>query len=591
MKFKIEKEYPILKIVRIFIAALLSSIALTIDFDNIPGQYNIISTIGVVVFIVFYLYIEGKEYEPNKWIMIPAIGTSFFMLIGKSYYIYNSSAMVWGSKVRLLFFFLCMIGLSYLFYHVYLLVYQGLIKLEKPKEISKKLEKIFFGKFSIIKVAGIILLTWLPIIIYSYPGGYCADASYQMQQVLGRYPYDTIHPLVHTLFIGFFMNFGDIVLGSYNRGLFLQILVQSTIMALVMSYSISVLHKRGVNRIYTLIVLCIYCFAPMYCNFASMTVKDSLFNTWILLYFVFLTEMLAENAFKLTVKRSIQIVLSGLGVMLFRNNGPIVVGSAVLGLLIYYIIKKNINLKQKLAMISVYCILPFVLFFIINMSLTNILDANTINGKEFLSIPFQQTGRYIREYGYDITNDEWEQIGKVLDVSQDIGALYDPNISDPLKRAYVEDCTTADVLSYLLTWAKMFFKHPGVYVEAAMNHFYGWFDISLNNAIRYEAYLDIFYPPRWGDKTEHVNAWLADLRANPLTGWLENIGVYVWWMVILTIRLLMSKKKEKVLIFMFPLYMSLLVCMASPACLLHPRYAFPIVFTIPFLTGALLRSK
>ena len=591
MKITIEKKYPILRYLRIFFAALLAAIALTVNFDNIPGQYSILPVIETVVFIIFYLFLESKELEVNHWLWIPSLGTAFFMLVGKSYYYYDSSMMVFGSGRRIVYFVLCMIGLSYLFFHIYLLVYKAFIRLESTGSIPEKAEKFFFGKYSLLKLAGIILLTWLPIIILSYPGGYTGDSSYQMQQVIGRYEYDNIHPLTHTLFLGLFLNLGDNVLGSYNRGLFLQILVQSSIMALVMGYSVKVLYKRGVHKMYALILLGIYCFAPLYSNFASMTVKDSIFNTWILLYFVFLIEMLLDSPEKLTVKNSIQVVLSGLLVMLFRNNGPIVVGSTVIGLVVFYITNKNIKIKKKLTILAMYCVLPFVLFYIISTSLTNILDAHTINGKEALSIPFQQTARYIRDYGYDITEAEWEEIGKVLDISQDLGAIYEPNLSDPMKRAYIEDCTTADIMCYLGVWFTMFFKHPGVYIEAALNHAYGWFDIGLNNSIRYECYLNIFYPPRWGDNTETVEEWFAFLSACPLVGWLENVAIYVWWMVILTIRLLKTKKINKVLIFMLPLFMSLLVCIASPACLLHPRYGFPIVFTVPFLTGILLKSK
>ena len=36
-----------------------------------------------------------------------------------------------------------------------------------------------------------------------------------------------------------------------------------------------------------------------------------------------------------------------------------------------------------------------------------------------------------------------------------------------------------------------------------------------------------------------------------------------------------------------PLFISLLICMASPCFYLHPRYAYPIMFTIPFLLGTL----
>ena len=69
MKITVEKKYPILRYLRIIVASLLSAVALTINFDNIPGQYNIVPVIITAAFIVFYLYIESKKFETTKWLL------------------------------------------------------------------------------------------------------------------------------------------------------------------------------------------------------------------------------------------------------------------------------------------------------------------------------------------------------------------------------------------------------------------------------------------------------------------------------------------------------------------------------------------
>lgn len=572
--------------------AILSVVALTVTFDELPGHYSILKMLGMVCLCCFFIYVEAKNYKSDYVLLIPAFGTAFFYLVGRCFYVYNESLMIWGSKLRCLYFMLCLIGLTYLFYHVYLWISNLFTHLETGGKTYEKLDKFFFSKFCTVKSAVVIWLFWGPVIFYSYPGGYCGDSSYQMQQAIGRYPYNTIHPLTHTLFLKLFLNIGNNILGSYNRGLFLQIIVQSITMALVLGYSIRVLTRFNVNRLYLLFIMAIYALAPLYPNFASMTVKDSLFNTWILLYFVFLAEFIWAKEESITLKRSLQIVTAAVLVMLFRNNGPIVVFCASVGLTVYFASRKDIKKSARFSGILVYAVLPLVLFLIINKSLIYALDADTINGKEVLSMPFQQTGRYARDYADEVTEEEWEAIGRVINNStRFIGYVYDPNISDPLKVLYNNDATAGDVAAYLKVWFTMFFKHPGVYFDAFFNMCYGWFDVGLHNNIRYPGDLSIFYPPRWGDNSENVLNWLDTLDRNPVTGTFNKIGVYVWWMTLVIIYLWKNKERDKNLIFMLPLFVSLLVCIASPACLLHPRYAFPIVFTMPFLTGALIKKK
>lgn len=78
-------------------------------------------------------------------------------------------------------------------------------------------------------------------------------------------------------------------------------------------------------------------------------------------------------------------------------------------------------------------------------------------------------------------------------------------------------------------------------------------------------------------------------RFTPL-GVLENIGLAVWALFFLTAY---QKKhgRGRDALAGIPLWISLLVCMASPGFSGHARYGFPILFSIPFLYGFTMTAK
>ena len=68
--------------------------------------------------------------------------------------------------------------------------------------------------------------------------------------------------------------------------------------------------------------------------------------------------------------------------------------------------------------------------------------------QEMLSIPFQQTARYVKYYGNDVSNGVEKVIRKVLDYDT-IGKNYDPDLSDPVKNTYKQkDEYLKDYLTY-----------------------------------------------------------------------------------------------------------------------------------------------
>lgn len=75
----------------------------------------------------------------------------------------------------------------------------------------------------------------------------------------------------------------------------------------------------------------------------------------------------------------------------------------------------------------------------------------------------QQTARYIRDYGNEVTDDERTAIEKVLDYDA-IAQSYMPELSDGVKQ-YYKNPGKGDLARYMLVWAKMLLKHPVCYFE------------------------------------------------------------------------------------------------------------------------------
>ena len=91
-----------------------------------------------------------------------------------------------------------------------------------------------------------------------------------------------------------------------------------------------------------------------------------------------------------------------------------------------------------------------------------------------LSIPFQQTARYLRDAGDDVTPEEKAAISAILDY-EGLPELYNPNLSDPVKATYDNETGLDELITYFQAWYQMLLRHPDIYVQATMNNLYGYF--------------------------------------------------------------------------------------------------------------------
>ena len=82
-----------------------------------------------------------------------------------------------------------------------------------------------------------------------------------------------------------------------------------------------------------------------------------------------------------------------------------------------------------------------------------------------LSVPFQQTARYLREYPDDVTASEKKAINRILDYDV-LAEKYNPELSDPVKITFrFRDDDNDPKLDgymndYFKAWFAMFRRHP-----------------------------------------------------------------------------------------------------------------------------------
>lgn len=164
----------------------------------------------------------------------------------------------------------------------------------------------------------ILLLGWLPVLLAYYPGIFAYDASNQVMQVIDN-TYTTHHPLIHTILLGTFFKLGQL-LQNNNIGVLLYSILQMGVSALMLSWSITYMIKKGLGVKGYILLLAIYILFPVYPMMSISTTKDILFAAFSLTAVVFFMKV-SDDGDKW---KSAKLLLIGggalVGMMLFRNN-------------------------------------------------------------------------------------------------------------------------------------------------------------------------------------------------------------------------------------------------------------------------------
>ena len=196
-----------------------------------------------------------------------------------------------------------------------------------------------------------------------------------------------------------------------------------------------------------------------------------------------------------------------------------------------------------------------------------------------------------------ITEDERAAIDKVLEYDQ-LEIIYNPLISDRVKATYkIDTVTNADLKRYFVVWGRLFFKYPLSYVRATANQFYMLFYPFLPNDKVYIGFangredvmqnvselsgLDVH--EKMGNKDLLRNYYLK-LYHLPIFSIFCQQAVYILIFLVLLVLGILNRMKAYIYVNI-PMIISFLIILAGPAIQGHPRYAFPIIYSVPVLVA------
>ena len=359
--------------------------------------------------------------------------------------------------------------------------------------------------------------------------------------------------------------------------------MQYILLGIALANIINFMKKLKVPYWIKVLSLLLFALSPTIAVCSVQVNKDVIFASLIILYVIRLYELIkSSNNKKLTIKNCIGIIILSLLVCLFRNNG---IYAIVLSLPFVAIIDK-LNRKQILIS-SITVLIIYQLIISVILPLFKIPNSGI---REMLSVPFQQTARYVKEHGDEVTEEEKQIIDKILDYDT-LAERYDPLLSDPVKRDYNKNATTEDLINYFKVWFAQFLKHPTTYIQATMNNVYGYF-YPETNLRQYNYYMvnsiedineienfDYGYIDELQGERHFIKGIASIITKFPGISWTMNIAFNVWLIMIIFVYLIYSKK-NRYIIYLLPFISIILVCILSPVNAAY-RYSISFIFGMP----------
>ena len=549
--------------------------------------------------------------KPSKLLFCVSCILSLLMVQGNGFAADNSLGLLYASKGQLIKTFFFWAGYANLIecagYGLDFAMGTGPVT-GLPERRVRSLIPAGTAKQSVPVTAVLLMLLWLPHLIIACPAYVCPDSWYILSQYFGLSTFTAHHPPVYTILVGAAADFSGRVFGG-NGGLFCVILLQYMLMAFVLAYVFHIISgmRPPVWILWPVILAAV--FSPYYTNYSVVILKDVPYSCFFLLW---LTEMIMILRGRFTAGRMCRFWLSAVCIICLRKNGIYVVIPSLLALILYYVRKaEDISLPEKitgrgsdarakrLRICAFGCLLmlavavPAHLTEAVCCKIWNIQEGSI---REALSLPFQQTARFVCRYGDEVTAEERAAIDRVL-VYDELAGLYNPRLADPVKGTFRSECTRADLVRYVRTWAAQGIRHPAVYFEATANQNYllilpgaeeghvftKTFQAAQGNEHAAGVFEKTGVHDTWtGPFKSYMEAWYKLCFRLPGIGLLSDPAVYTITLLLASV-ICIYRKRLIWLTAAVPLFLSLLIVVAGPVVQGNARYLLPVIYSLPLL--------
>lgn len=607
-----------------FIKAVISVTALTMNYGLIADElsqtgyadpetaFGIVSKLlysidspTITTFLLagfltlFYLHLYEMDALPRRTmagVCTMAVFTVFFVITGRLFYIYHDIGLFTRGTVQFIKGLFVFCGLFLLF--------EGLIRFLVSLFIQycgRKTENwfgiIFDKRHSGVIIAAILLIAWLPTIAAYYPAVFMGDSE-DIIYMAYNYPsgietsvlplregcYVTNHhPVIYTVYVSLILHTVRALGGSYNLGIFFCAAIQSILTLCVLTYSCMYCAYQLRNQKLAFAAVLFYALFPLIPKYAVMISKDTFFADLLLLWAIFIHK--AVN----TEKNMAALVLTSAGVVLIRKNGVYII---ILTLIFTMVLYKNFWKRCLLVLAAVMAV--NVLYSNVVLPVAGIPDGSI---REMLSVPFQQTARYVKYHADEVTQEERLAIDGVLDYDR-LAEIYGGGLSDPVKNTYKKYAGSRELKAYFAAWLQMLFKHPETYAAAFLNNYYGYFYLVVNDAMKLartsvgsmanvnrDGYFDFshlydgFHEKLRDALTFYDLVWMQV----PVINLFMTSAFYVW--VVIATFFLNWIRRDKAAVVPAFLYLALiLTVLVGPSnAINYERYVFPCILAMPFL--------
>ncbi len=454
---------------------------------------------------------------------------------------------------------------------------------ESPEDVKEIKKGRAIGYLFLI--LGIVLLSFIPLFLYYWPGNFIADANYQVENWIDG-GVSTHHPILHTVLLGSFYELGR-KLGHPNYGFqfftILQMLTVSGAVACFMRY----LYDRRVKRSIRIIILLCFILNPALSYYAISTIKGVMCGAFTLIAVTFVLRFIDSE-------KIINLVgCVGFAIMAccFRNNMVYAMAVAGIVVTIVYAAKKK-GIKTVIAFFTAMVLI------VAGAKVSEKILIKATDGKvvdtqrESMSVPLMCLARVVKYHGEELDPTVYNEICRYIPEYLIDGYVY--CISDSIKNEANENLLRDNKINFIKLVAKIGMKYPGEYLEAfsglTCGYWYlGDYPYYVGGSTKlYCTYFHTDLPnidnknllPVGGEIFDYLYGEREGRLSIPVFGWFWRGGLYFWIYVFAFFYIIYRKNIKSFAAVIFP-FMYMMSCLFGPAPFL--RYIVINIIMLPTL--------
>lgn len=438
----------------------------------------------------------------------------------------------------------------------------------------------------------VCLLCWLPYLIILFPGVATFDTFDQINQGLGYTALKDHHPFMHTVIQGQLIGLGRTLFGSIYSGIVVATVVQMILLSAICALCVSTFGDVKAR----IAGLAFFALHPVIAWYSVTLWKDVLYSGFILLFALSLYKVCAGEERRSGLRWFGLLFIAALGTLLLKKSGVmIVVPAAVVAL--FFMRRDRLRLMGS-------CCAALAVFFVIQTIAISCFGVIPGQGHEAYSLPLQQIARTVKFHAGEIDDETAAQVAAVLPY-EELGELYNPVLSDPVKGAFDDDAFAEDPASLFGAYFKLGFAYPNEYLNAFLSGTYGyWYPEVKYWMVVTSDYLDLLNASAANsnqvhdedigsyvelssrDVKSHLLTMLNSLRSLPIVSCFFSIGFWVWVYCFLFVIALRNKMRAAYPVFLVA-GLVWVVCLMSPLYA-EMRYAFALLLMLPLVSWAVL---